>query len=354
MSRAGAAIAPWSIGGVSFVVTVCMTPVSLGRPVFEATGYGTLLWMLIAYATSFVGTYLALTLNEAPLSPWADTARSWLKYLRVPFYLSAAAAMLHVWLDILTRTELPGTPRLVIALVTSGLALYAVRLGIETVGRVIGLIAVTSIVPLYLLIFGAFPNVSLQWLLPFPLGTGIIPWLWATILFAPRGYDILPVFGPLAKGDVRRPVYWGMALAGLYLVLSMVEPQVVFGLKAASQLTSPFLSVVETITSNFLPFQRIAFLSIILWQMVVFSIVTAYSIAGIASLGVRVHPLTPWTAVVPWIIAVVALADFVLPEDIFTALKNAWSLYGVFLYLLVPALLLTLGRQRAARRAALA
>ena len=354
MSRWRPAIAPWSIGGICFIVSVCMTPVSLGRLFLEYAGYGTLLWMLLSYATSFLGTYITLTFISVPLAPWADAARSWLNYLRAPFFLTGAAAMLHTWVNILGRTELPSTPRIVVAALTAALALYAIRLGIENVGRTVGVLALLSIVPLFILIIGAWQSVELRRLMPYPFGTGIIPWIWPTMLFAPRGYDILPIFAPLAKGDVRRPVYWGMALAGLYLVVSMVEPQLVFGLTVASQLPSPFLSVVETITSLFLPFQRIAFLSIIIWQMVVFSIVTAYSTAGIASLGIRVFPLTPWAATVPWLVGVVAISVVILPEDIFSVIKNAWSLYGLFLYFLVPAVLLALGRRRAVRQAATA
>ncbi len=348
------ALAPWAISGVSFVVTVCMTPISLGRPFFQHAGYGTLLWMTLAWWASMLGTYLALALIDAPLSRWAEGVRSFLRYLRVPFYLAGAAAMLHVWLDVIGRNQLPDTPRIVVALLTVALAAYAIRLGIENVGRVVGLIALVSILPLYLLVVGPLSNVDLGRLMPYPLGTGIIPWIWPTILFCPRGYDILPVFGPLAKGDLRRPVYWGMALGGLYLLLSIVEPQLVFGLTVASQLPSPFLSVVETITSIFLPFQRIAFLSIIIWQMIVFSIVTIYSISGIASLGIRVFPLTPWASVLLWSAAVTVLATMIVPEDIFTVIKNVWSSYGLLLYFVLPALLLVFGRRHAERQAAAA
>ena len=353
MSRSPA-LAPWSIGGLSFVVTICMTPLSLGRPIFQAAGYGTMLWMTLSFLAAMLGTHLTLTLNDAPLSPWADSARNFMRYLRAPFYLAAAAAMLHVWLDIMGRTELPETPRYVVAVVTVALAAYAIRMGIAGVGRVIGLVAVVTVVPLFILVVGAFPNVDLGWLLPYPLGTGTLPWLWPTILFAPRGYDVLPVFGPIANGDLRRPVFLGMTLGALYLLLAMVEPQLVFGLTAASQLTSPFLNVVETITSTLLPFQRIAFLSIIVWQMVVFSIVAAYSTAGLASLKVPVFPLTPWPALAPWLAAVIVLALPLLPEDLFSDIKNLWSIYGILLYFVVPGLLLASGRRRKERQAAAA
>ena len=353
MSRSPA-LAPWSIGGLSFVVTVCMTPLSLGRPIFQAAGYGTTLWMTLAMLAALLGTQLTLMFNDAELAPWATGARNFMRYLRAPFFLAGAAAMLHVWLDVMGRTELPETPRYVVAALTVALAAYAIRVGIESVGRVIGLVAIVAIVPLFLLAFGAFPNVDFGWLLPYPLGTGSVPWLWPTILFAPRGYDVLPVFGPIANGDLRRPVFLGMALGALYLLLAMVEPQLVFGLTAASQLTSPFLNVVETITSTLLPFQRIAFLSIIVWQMVVFSIVAAYSTAGLASLKVPVFPLTPWPALAPWLAAVIVLALPLLPEDLFSDIKNLWSIYGILLYFVVPGLLLASGRRRKERQAAAA
>jgi hypothetical protein len=342
------------VGGVSFVVTVCMTPVSLGRPFFQAAGYGTLLWMLLAWGTGLLGAYLNMSLVAGPLAGWATTVRAWLAYLRVPFYLMAAAAMLHAWLDIIGQTELPATPRIVVALMTAALAVYAIRLGIENTGRVIGLIAVVSILPLFLLVFALLPNIHFVRLMPFPFGTGSVPWLWPTMLFVPRGYDILPVFGPASRGDIRRPVYWGMALGGLYLVLSMVVPQLVVGLDTATMLPNPFLFSVSTITSTYLPFQRIVFLSFILWQMVVFSIVAAYSTSGLASLGVRVFPLTPWSGLLSWMAVAVGLAVVIVPEDVFGAIKNAWSIYGLILFVLVPAGLLVAGRRTARPREATA
>ncbi len=343
--RPAPALAPWALGGVSFVVTVCMTPVSLGRPFFQAAGYGTLLWLLLAWGTGMLGAFLNLSLLSAPLRDWADASRARLSYLRVPFYLMAAAAMLHTWVDILGQTELPSTPRLVVALVTAALAGYAIRLGIETTGRAIGAVAVLAILPLFLLVLAVLPNVQIGRLLPFPFGIGSVPWLWPTMLFAPRGYDILPVFGPASRGELRRPVYWGVGLGGFYLLAALVEPQLVFGLTAASMLPNPFLAAVSTIASIYLPFQRIAFLSFVVWQMIVFGIVAAYSTAGIASLGAATFPQTSWRVLAPWLAAVVGLAVIVLPEDVFSLIKNAWSLYGILIYFLLPAILLLAGRK---------
>lgn len=347
--RPSPALAPWTIGGVSFVVTVCMTPVSLGRPFFQAAGYGTFLWMLLAMGTGLLGAFLNVSLVRAPLRDWADASRSWLAYLRVPFYLMAAAAMLHTWLDVMGQTELPATPRIVLALVTVALAAYAIRLGVETTGRSIGAVAVIAVVPLWLLVLAVLVQAAPGRMLPAPLGTGGVPWLWPTMLFAPRGYDVVPVFGPISSGELARPVYWGVGLGGLYLLLAMVEPQLVFGLPAASMLPNPFLAAVATITSTYLPLQRIAFLSFVVWQMIVFGIVSAYSLAGIASLGAPTFPLTPWRVLVPWMAVVVGMAVVIVPEDTFSVIKNAWSVYGLLIYFALPAILLLAGRERQRR-----
>ncbi len=52
----------------------------------------------------------------------------------------------------------------------------------------------------------------------------------------------------------------------------------------------------------------------------------------------------------PWVLLVIALAVPILPEDIFTVIKNAWSMYGILLYFVLPSILLAFGRAQAARR----
>ena len=46
----------------------------------------------------------------------------------------------------------------------------------------------------------------------------------------------------------------------------------------------------------------------------------------------------------------IGLAVLILPEDIFTVIKNAWSIYGILLYFVLPSILLAFGRARTARR----
>lgn len=345
MTRA-ATVGPKTLGAVVFLVSVCMTPISLVEPIVKATGEGTLLWMLLAGGFSLLGGCLNLLLIEAPLVAWADRLRDWMRYPRVLFYATGSATMLNIWLNILSGSELPSTPRLVLALLTLAVTAYALRMGVETVTRLVGLIGVIVAPIVFGLALLALTNAQLGPLLPHPLGTGQIPWIWPTILFAPRGYDILPAFGPLARPLQWRPVYVGLALASAVLLLSIVTPILVFGYAATLRFAFPYLSAVSTYTSQFLPFQRIGFLSFIAWQMIAFAITTAYAMAALVSLHAQVHPLTPWTAVTAIVLVVLALSLYLMPADISILEKNIWSTYGILLFCLSPGILLAAGRRR--------
>lgn len=338
-------LSAWSVGSVAFVVTICTTPVSLGHVVLKEAGYGTLPWMTLAALLGLLGVYLNTELIERGLSPWAERVRYYLRFPRALFYLIGASAMLNVWLNLLAKTELPSTPRIVASLLTLLPALYALRLGVELTTRVIGMIGLVVLPAFLLLILGDLPSMEPAYLLPAPFGEGTLPWIWPMMLFAPRGYDVLPALGPHVSSPVRTAAFVGVGAGGLLVLISMVMPQLVFGLSVARQLPTPFLSTIGAITSPYFPFQRIAFISIIIWQMITFSIVTAYSISGIASLGLRVHPLTHWTALGVWLFLVLLLSLYVMPEDLIVVLKNAWSILGLILFFGIPMLLLPFRRK---------
>lgn len=347
-----AVLAPWTAGAATFAVTVCMTVIQMRSMILKSAGEGTLLWMAFAILSATLGVYLNLSLVETPLAPWAAGIRDSLRFPRALFYLTGAGLMLNTWVELLAGTELPSTPRIVSSLLTIFVAAYAVRLGIVTTVRVSGLIGVLTVLPLYAIAVAAFPGVDLSRLLPHPLGTGAIPLIWPTIIFAPRGYDVLPVIAPLVEGSMRRSAYLGVGLGAVFVLLAVVMPQLVLGLKTATALPDPFVSLIGTISSVYLPFQRIAFLMFVIFEMTIFAVVTMYSISGIASLGIRVYPLTPWYATVPWLLGVLLLSLPAMPTDVSVDVKNTWSIFGVILYFALPALILVLGRVRVSQREA--
>lgn len=151
-----------------------------------------------------------------------------------------------------------------------------------------------------------------------------------------------------------RPAYLGIGLGALFVPLAVVLPQLVFGLKPAAPLPDPFLSMIETVPSSYPPFQRLAFLMFIIFELTIFGVVSMYSISGIASFGVRVFPLTSWYAVAGWLGAVLLLSLPAMPEDVAVDVKNIWSIFGLVLFFVLPGLLLTIGRLCPVRKEAVA
>lgn len=346
-----AVLRPWTVGAIVFVVTVCMSPVALVQPVTAAVGQGALLWLVVALSVGWLGVELNVALVESPLAPWAQHWRRRLGYLRAPFYLAGAAAMLSVWLNILSATELPQTPRWVASLLTLGAVVYALRLGFEPTARLLGLIGLLVAPGLLLLLIAVLPEMQPGRLLPNLFGDGVVPWTWPMILFMPRGYDVLPVFGPQVQGPYRAAVRTGVGAGGLYLLLSMTAPALIFGFPATAQMGYPFLKAIGIVSSPYIPFQRVAFVSFILWQMIGFAVVAAYSICGMHSLGVRMQPLTPWPVLTAWTGTVFLLTLEALPSDAMVSIKTVWSLYGLLLFIALPSALLAAGWRRTARAA---
>jgi|GEM_PF-6289001 len=346
------ALRPWSVGAVAFLVTVCMSPLVLIEPITRAVGTSVSLWYVASIASALVGVELNARLVQRDLAPWAEWVRTRMAPWRAAFFLMGAAFMLTVWLNVLAATELPTTPRAVISGLVMLVVTYVARLGLEATVNVVGLLALLVAPTLVVSYLGIVPVMRPTNLLP--LAPLYVPWLWPLVLFMCRGFDILPVVGPHVRGPLRRAAFVGVGSGAFLLVLTMIAPVLVFGAKVTAEIAYPYIRTVGTVTSLYLPFQRVQFVTFITWQMISFGIVAMYSICGLASLGVPVHPLTPWRALLPWMAAVFAMALYVLSPDASNVLKTLWSAYGLVLYYLVPMVVLAFGRASRSRAPAVA
>lgn len=333
------ALHPWSLGATVFVVTVCVTPVGLDHALVAEFGYSALAWILLAVLVSLFGMYWNIRLADADLHGWRATGARWLGYLRAPFYLLGAGFMLNIWINALSTIDLPATPRIILALASVAPALWALRLGVELVNRIAGFIGLLMIPGLLLIVIGTVPDVRWGEFLPSPLHLGVLAPIWPAVLFAPRGYVVVPTLAHHVQGPYHRAVLIGVLAGGIYLLLALIEAPLVFGVPVAAQMAHPFLRAVATISNPYLPIQRIAFLSSVLWQMIVFTIIITYLISALQDLGVRVHPLVPWRWVIVAGACVVWFSLFTWPEDVLLSLFNLWSLWGIWLFLIAPMLL---------------
>lgn len=337
------ALHPWSLGATIFVVTGGITPIALDQALVSRFGYSSLAWSLLAVPTALLGTYCNIRLADADLQGWRAVAARWLGYLRAPLYLIGAGLMLNVWVSALSTIDLPATPRVVLVLASIAPVVWALRLGVELVNRIVGFIGMLMIPGVLVMLFGVVPNVRWAEFLPSPLHLGAPAFIWPAILFATRGYVIIPTFAPLVQGRYHLAAYIGVVVSSVLLVWALVEAPLIFGVPVAAQMAHPFLRAISTISSNYLPVQRIAFLSSILWQMVLFTVIVTFAVSALHDLRVQIHPLVPWRWVVVASALVVWIGLFTWPPDVFLALFNLWSLWGIVLFLMVPVLL-TLGR----------
>ncbi len=339
------ALSPWSLGATVFIVTGCANPIILDHALVSQFGYSSLAWGILALVTALYGTYWNVHLADVNLQGWRAVGARWIGYLRAPFFVIGAGLLLNSWVNIVSTIDLPATPRVVLVLASIAPAIWALRLGVELVIRVAAFIGSLMIPGVLLMVLGVVPHIRWLEFLPNPLHLGTPAFIWPAVLFAPRGYVIIPAFGPLVRGRYHYAVFIGVLAGAILLLVTLMEGPLVFGVPVAAQMPHPFLRAIATISSPYLPLQRVAFMSSIIWQAVVFATTVVLAVTALQDLRVTVHPLVPW----PWVLGamgvVVWVALFTWTEDVFLPILTLWSLWGIILFLIAPVVL-TLGRVR--------
>lgn len=330
-------VTPLSLAALVFIVTVCVTPMCLDRTFIAEAGPSLLTWLLLALGTAGIAYYLQVRVAMHQDRIWMPV-----RILFVAFYAIGAGMMLNAWLTVIALIDLPVTPRMVVAAISLMPAIYVLRLGIEAVARLTTLIALIALPTLLLLLIGAAPSMHVSELLPSPLGLTGVPSIWPVILFAPRGFVIVNAFAQHCQERHLRHVAVGAALAGIILVIALIMPVLVYGQGPATMMTFPALRAIGTISSPYLVVQRIAFLSSIVWQMIITVIIASYGIAAVSVLGIQVRALIDWRVIAVLVGAIAAVAYPELPEDRYAMLIGAWSVLGLCLFILRPAGILVL------------
>jgi hypothetical protein len=338
-------IAPWTFGSMVLVCTVCLTPLTLDQVFIRAAGEGTLLWLLLAAMFSLLGVHIGARLVDAPLTGWATRVSDALRYPRALFYILGAGFMLNGWLSVVTATSLSRTPRLAIAILSLTVVVYVLRLGLESTARFIGFLGLIVGFSIAVILTMNMFKVDFSYLLPHPLGTGAVPWLWPAIIFSPRGYDVIAPFASHTDPGWRRPAYLGVGIGALLDMVALILPVLMLGYPAASQDSATLLHALGTFSSTYLPFQRFGFAVLLTWQLNSAAVVSLYSIATLASLKVQLAPLTPWPAVGGVALSVLALSLSVMSPDMNAIVINVWSVFGLLLFVALPVLLLSMGKR---------
>lgn len=341
-------LTPWTLAFVMFVDTLCITPMALLDGVFTRhLGHALPFWLLVGGGLNVIGTLVALAFAREQMG---GTVPSGLHRaattLQGAVLLIGAPLMAEAWISLMQATTLPATPRVVIALAMAVAAAYSLAQGLEPVGRVASLVGVVALPILFIVVCLIAVRSRIALLNPLTL-IPPSPWVIPGLLFGPRGYVLIgSLAGPKAVQSPR-PLL-SLSLVGVvFLAVCLLLPPVVLGWSMARSLTFPFFYVTSTVTSPFLPFQRIEFLVNIIWQLIVLGVVTTFLASALHGLGGPVRPN-------PYDWKVLALAAFLfaaslphLTVETMTNIFVVWSLVGLLAFLVIPGGILAIYRTRA-------
>jgi spore germination protein KB len=348
-----------------FAVTICVTPFTYDSVLLLYLGRQAWLGLLPALAVGLVGCGVAGALAarfpgrnvteyaQEALGPWAG--RLFLLLLGLVL-LAGAPANLHAFARVIHFAELPRTPPYYITALMTAIVAYACYGGPEVIARaseVLAPLVVAGLAAIYLGPLATVKVARLAPLQPFPWSAFWLPMVLSALGTA-RGFLCLLIVGGAAREPDR---LWGPAMAAtaaawVLLALSVVLPVAVLGADLAQQMRYPLLGVTGTISFRWLPFQRITSLTVLIWQMLMYSVLAFYLWAGVfvlcAACGIR-----NWR---PWLMAGAGLTAYLGGMPLSPPATrwgiDAWNFAVVAAGVVLPAPLL-LRRRPASRQGAL-
>lgn len=343
---------------VAFLVTICVTPFTYDSVMLLYLGRWAWAGLVPALAAGLLGCAIAGSLaarfpgksivEYAPEVLGPAGGRIFLLLLGLTL-LTGAPGNLHVFARVVRFAELPRTPPYLIAGLFTAVVVYTCYGGPEVIARTAEALAPLVIVGLLIIFLAPLPTVvpvRMAALGPFPWASYWLPMVSST-LGTVRGFLVLLVVGGRIRGreDLRGPAMAATLAAWVLLAMSLALPVAVLGSNLAAHLRYPILGVTGTITFHWLPFQRITTVTILIWQMIMYTVLAFYLWAGVlvvcAALGIR-----NWR---PWLLVGGALTAYVggMPHSpsIARDLIDFWNFAVIATGIILPAPLLLLRRQ---------
>ncbi|MFD1776948.1 GerAB/ArcD/ProY family transporter [Paenibacillus rhizophilus] len=186
--------------------------------------------------------------SEIILGKWIGKIVGFL-YVLYPFY--SGALVIGIFRDYVTVTALPGTPAIIVSGSMLAVVAYAIRGGIETLGRVNELILPFRQLIVLLIIVLLITDFKWNHLLPI-LGDGIVPVMKGSISAASIPFGETIVFAMLLPNisnirKVRRSYIFAVLLGGLMLTMSVLSAILVLGPSVVARLNYPAHEIIKYI-----------------------------------------------------------------------------------------------------------
>lgn len=353
-------VSRWQLTLLVFLVSLCVTPFSFDSLPFVSLRRFAWMVMVPATAVGLIGAAIALALlrrfpgrsvtEYAPQTAGPLLGRLYLALLGLVL-LAGAPANLHTLVELARFSELSHISPLWIAFLFAGMVSTACYFGPEVVARVAEVLApivALGLIGVYAAPLPAAIPVRLLPLAGFPWHAYLAPAIIST-LAGVRGFLCVLVLGGMVDDTccIGRFTFGAVLLAALLSTMSLAEPVMVLGSGLASRLRFPLLAVIGTVSFRWLPFQRLTTVVIVVWELVMYAVFAFYLWSGVHVLTVVVGMRRNWRTVLFPAAAIAAfLAGASIRRPLYRAGLIGWDFSVIGVGVLLPLLLLALGRRR--------
>lgn len=334
------------------IANICLTPFGFPNLILKQLDHHSWIFPLAAYVLTVWNLLVAISLaRQFPDQNIVEWSRQVLgKWIGGLFSISVifilyfwGVGMIWTFMLLIMFTQLTFTPIFLPTLLIIGGVVYLLIQGLESFARFAevmvlflfaGLIAINAI---------QFPNADFSRLLPvgdLPLDKLINQDIIAG-LFIFRGIFIVYfLFKYLNEKKRLLPLsIISLSIAFVEILLSIVLPIAIYGAHAAGKFTYPYQESLSSSSIEWLPFEKLAFLTPMLWQIVIVYVLGSSLFCaseGLSSLFYIKNKkrLLIILGVITWLIVLYQVSYVQLHQMIVV-----WSIAGLLIFTLIPTLL---------------
>jgi len=334
--------------------SICLTPFGLPTVLYGVLDHSAWVPVFAAFGFTVWNCYLAIAIGRScsgqSLPQWsAQLMGRWVGAL----YSIAAIIVMYMWgllmlyefMALLVYTQLPHSVRFFPLSFLIVACFYLLSRGLEGWIRWGELWAIPAIIGLIFINAPQFANASFAHLLPLGdlsrrLSRYGNPNVIAS-LFIFRGVFVLYFIFPYLnnKNKLMRWSVFGIAIAAVEILLSIVLPLAIFGGAFAGKLSFPYQESLSTVSLTFLPIERITLLTPIVWQVIIVYVLifsTFCTVEGVRTLikSKKDKPILYTVGILTFSLGLYHPREQLVMDAILY-----WSLAGLIVFSVIPTLI---------------
>lgn len=332
--------------GDSILVAPSTTALGAKQDAWLSSILGMAIGLLTVYIFSMIGKfYPQLTLIQAIqkiLGKWVGTL---VALLYLVFFLINNVAYIREIGDFMTTEMMQDTPIQAIQILFICIVIFAVRLGLEVMGRSAEIFAPWVIFLFLILIITVCPQVEFEKLQPI-MENGIKPVLKGAIPFLAFPFTELVAFMMIFPNvnkpkKITRGLLKGAGLGGVTLFIIVLVSILVLGADQATRSIYPSYTLARRITVGGF-FERVEAMIAILWMLTIFLKVSLYLYAFILGLSQLLKLKEYQMLALPTAMILIALSALMPPSITYyqNLISKYWTYYDLTYGLFFPLLLL--------------